>query len=148
MKTLLLKKFSLWMGLITASAVLLGGCSSMPSAYNGITGYQILGKNADSARLSYTLAARSNQAFDQAKLQGACQKVLGAGKTYQIEILNVQEIVNPRQNETRYGVNVPKTKATFALSNTQGLYSNEDAGMRQALDAQPSTLSNVVYRCS
>lgn len=143
-----LRKFPSLLLISVVGAMLLAGCSSMPSAYNGVTGYQILEKNTDSARLSYTLAARSNQALDQRKLQGACQKVLGAGKSYQIEILNVQENANPRADETKYGVNLPKTKATFALSNTQALYSNDDLATRQALEAQPSTLSTVVYRCS
>ncbi len=135
--------------ILCSSALSLGlaACSSMPSAYNGVTGFQVLQQDASSAELRYTLAARNNQTVDTAKLQAACQKVLGGHKTYQIDILNVQEIVNPRKEDTKYGVTVPKTKAIFALSNTPSLNNSQDMATRQALDTQPSSLTAVVYRC-
>lgn len=130
-------------------AVLLGlsGCKSVPMAYNGTTGYQVIQVSQDQAQLRYTLAARSNNALDQNKLQAACQKVLNGSKSYQLEILTVQEIAYPQGSTENFGIELPKTQAKFALSNTQGQYNTDNSGMQQALDSKPSTLNIVDYRC-
>lgn len=126
----------------------LAGCQSTAQVYNGVSGYQVQSKDAQSAVLSYTMSARQGQ-VNQAKLQQACQQVLGSQKQYKIEILAQQEIINPKQiQQPAYGVSMKKdTRMSFSLSNTPDLYHSEGYATRQSLEAQPSTLLLVNYRC-
>lgn len=125
----------------------LAACQSTPRQFNGNVGYQIESQTADTATMAYTLAGRQNQQLDETKLQRACQKVLGTSKTYKLSILSVNEIVNPQQ-DVEFGRQIGQSRTSVGLSNTQGLYSDQDYATRQALEARPSTLRVVRYTCS
>lgn len=128
-------------------ALALSACQSTPRQFNGTVGYQVESQTADSATLSYTLAGRQNQQLDETKLQRACQKVLGTSKTYKLNLLSVNEIANP-QKDVEFGRQIGNSRTSVGLSNTPGLYSDQDYATMQALDARPSTLRVVRYTCS
>lgn len=134
---------------LTFLAVLLSACQSTPRQYNGMTGYQIETQASNSATLAYTLSGRSDLKVDESKLQRACQKVLGGNQSYKLNVLSVNEIVNPSlgQNDNR-SVQLGQSRTSFGLSNTQSINSSEDMATRQALESRPSTLSVVRYTCS
>ncbi|WP_445115248.1 hypothetical protein [Acinetobacter sp. WZC-1] len=130
-------------------ALVLAACQTTPSQYNGVTGYQIENQTATSATLAYTLAGRANRQLDDEKLQRACQKVLGPGKSYKISVLSSSEIANPAvTNEKQYGVQLGHSRTSFGLSNTPSLTNSEDYATRQALETRPGTLHVVRYTCS
>ena len=134
----------LGLGLIALS---LSACQSTPQQYNGQIGYRIEAQSADSATLAYTLGARKNQKFDENKLQRACQKVLNNSKTYKLTILSVNEIINPSQN-VEFGKQIGNSRTTVGLSNTLGLYSDQDTATLRALETRPPILTVVRYTCS
>ncbi|MDO4224018.1 MAG: hypothetical protein Q4D05_08355 [Acinetobacter sp.] len=124
--------------------MLLTACQSMPQAYNGITGYQVEQKDAQSARLSYTLAARNQQVNEQ-KLQKACKQVLGKQYDYRIQVIEQREILNPQTSQPmKQGVQVGKSSVSVGLMDLQN---TGDYAARQALDVRPSTLTVVRYQC-
>lgn len=125
----------------------LAACQSTPRQFNGTVGYQVESQTADSATIAYTLAGRQNQQLDEAKLQRACQKVLGTSNIYKLSILSINEIANPQKN-VEYGRQIGHSRTSVGLSNTPGLYSDQDYATLQALDARPSTLRVVRYTCS
>lgn len=133
---------------VLGSLFALTACQSA-QVYNGVSGYQVQSKNAQSAVLSYTLSARNAQ-VNQAKLQGACQQVLGKHKQYQIDILSQQEIVNPQTSrEVEHGVSFKEgSNIYFGFSNSPSLHDSQGYATRQALDVQPKMLSVISYRCS
>lgn len=131
-----------------SAVILLTGCQSTPRSYNGLTGYAVESKSETQATLAYTLAGRQNQQLDINKLQTACKKVLGSQKNYQIQVLSINEIANPKQYEESYGRQIGNTRTQFALSNTKELHSEQDYATLQALEARPSTLHVVRYTCS
>lgn len=126
----------------------LAACQSVPQNYNGSTGYEVESQNDTSAVLTYTLAGRQNQQLDANKLQAACEKVLGEGQQYQIQVLSIQEIANPYQSESQYGRQIGQSRTSFSLSNTKELHSDQDYATLQALEARPSTLHVVRYTCT
>ena len=133
--------------LALSSVFVLTACQTTPRQYNGSTGYQIESQTDSTATLAYTLAARGNQQLDERKLQRACQSVLNAQKVYKLNILSVNEIPNPAQDE-HYGIQLGQSRTSFGLSNTPSLNNGEDYATRQALEARPSTLKVVRYTCS
>lgn len=131
---------------MVATVLALSACQTS-QVYNGSSGYQVLIKNEQFAILNYTLAVRGD-AVNQAKLQSACQAVLGKGREYQIEILSRQEIVNPQTSrEAEHYVVFPRSKVQFGLSNAPHQHDTQGYATRQALDVQPTMLSVVQYRC-
>ena len=82
----------------------LSACQTTPRQYNGVTGYQIESQSSNSATLAYTLSGRADRDLDASKLQRACQKVLGANKTYKISVLSINEIINPQAAQNQAGV--------------------------------------------
>ena len=131
------------------SILALAACQTAPRSFNGTTGYQIENQTANSATLAYTLSGRADRDLDVDKLQRACQKVLGAGKTYKISVLSTNEIINPQAvSEVKDGVQLGHSRTSFGLSNTPSLNNSEDYATRQALETRPSTLHVVRYTCS
>ena len=55
--------------------------------------------------------------------------------------------MNPQQ-DVEFGRQIGQSRTSVGLSNTQGLYSDQDYATRQALEARPSTLRVVRYTCS
>ncbi|AYO53558.1 MULTISPECIES: hypothetical protein [Acinetobacter] len=141
MKKITLASFSL-------VVLALSACQTTPRQYNGVTGYQIENQTTDSATLAYTLSGRANSDLDVNKLQRACKKVLGETKTYKLNVLSVNEIINPQVAESKTGVQLGHSRTSFGLSNTQTANSSENYATRQALDTRPSTLHVVRYTCS
>ena len=86
---------------LTIGTLGLTACQTAPQQFNGQTGYEILERSENSATLSYTLAGRPSQ--DENRLQAACRQVLGTTKSYNIQIINSQEIVNPTPEQVQYG---------------------------------------------
>lgn len=139
------------MKILGLGCILLGlvACQTTPRQYNGVTGYQIENKSDNSATLAYTLAGRSDRQLDADKLQRACQKVLGANKTYKISVLSINEIMNPQKAEQdQAGIQLGHSRTSFGLSNTPSLTNSEDYATRQSLETRPSTLHVVRYTCS
>lgn len=127
----------------------LAACQTTPRQYNGVTGYQIENQSSNTATLAYTLSGRADRDLDSDKLQRACQKVLGANKTYKISVLSVNEIINPQTTDKdQTGVQLGHSRTSFGLSNTPSLNNGEDYTTRQALETRPSTLHVVRYTCS
>ena len=126
----------------------LSACQTTPRQYNGMTGYQIESQSNNSATLAYTLSGRADRDLDASKLQRACQKVLGANKTYKISVLSINEIINPQTAQNQAGVQLGHSRPSFGLSNTPNLNNSEDYATRQALETRPSTLHVVRYTCS
>lgn len=133
----------------TLVSMALSACQTTPRQYNGMTGYQIENQSTNSATLAYTLAGRKDQQLDKNKLIRACQKVLGTKQNYQINVLSVNEIINPSLGQKdQKNIKLGQTRTSFGLSNTQTSTSSEDYATRQALETRPSTLSVVRYTCS
>lgn len=127
----------------------LTACQTTPLQYNGMTGYQIENQSTNSTTLAYTLAGRKDQQLDQNKLMRACQKVLGTNQNYQLNILSVNEIINPSLGQhDQKNIRLGNTRASFGFSNTQTNTSSDDYATRQALETKPTTLSVVRYTCS
>lgn len=127
----------------------LTACQTTPRQFNGVTGYQIENQSSNSATLAYTLSGRADRDLDADKLQRACKKVLGENKTYKIDILSVNEIINPQTaNNDQQSVQLGHSRTSFGLSNTPNLNNSEDYATRQALETRPSTLHVVRYTCS
>ena len=141
-----MKKIATLMG-IGLSTILLTACQSTPQVYNGYAGYQIEDQSDHQATLSYTLAMRTQQGPDQAKLQRACQQVLGNKKNYNLDILSINEIATPQESIQR-GQQIGSTRTSFALSQSPQLHSTENYATRDALNTRPATLSVVRYICS
>ena len=128
-------------------AGLLSACQSGAVQYNGATGLQIDSQTATTATLTYTIANRKNQQIDQKRLQSACQQVLGKTKQYQIEVLDVREVDNPTPSNANMQT-VPVLGTQVGFSNTPNLYNSEAYATQTALDARPSTLNVVQFRCA
>lgn len=142
-----MKKHNLVFVLITAIG--LSACQSTPRQYNGNTGYQVENQSANSATISYTLAARVNQDIDEKKLQRACQNVLGAGKTYTLSVLSINEIPNPSfDSHSDRGITLRNSRMSIGLSDSPSLNNSEGYATRDALNTKPSTLKVVRYTCS
>lgn len=135
--------------LVTISSIFITACQTTPREYNGTSGYQVENLSEDKATLSYTLSTGQDNKWDELKLQRACQKVLKSHKTYQIDILSVNEIINPSFGQSdATTVKLGQSRTSFGLSNTQSIYSNESYNTRQALEAKPVTLQVVRYTCT
>lgn len=141
-------KIALKLFTIGCCTTFLAACQSTPQTYNGHAGYQIEAQNATSATLAYTLAGRQNQQLDENKLQRACQKVLGQHRTFKLNILSINEIVNPASTSQQYARQIGNSRASFGLSNTPDLRNTDNLGAQNALDARPATLRVVRYTCS
>lgn len=133
---------------LTMLACGLSACQSTALPYNGVTGFVINAQTQDTATLTYTLATGKNQSVDAKRLQAACQQVLNKTKTYQLQIIDSQNINNPYPTQTQTMQTVPVIGAKMGFSNTPNLYNSEAYATQTALDARPSTLSVVQYRCS
>lgn len=144
-----MKKTVVMLG-ISVLGLALSACQILPEQNNNsFVGYKIESKTENTATLAYTLAGRQNQQRDESKLQRACQKELGAHKTYKLNILSVNEVANPNANpQDTYGRQIGQSRTTISLSNTPGLHSSENYATRQALAARPSMLRIVRYNCS
>lgn len=143
-----MKKFAMGVSLSCLS-ILMTACQTTPRQYNGMTGYQVENQGNNTATLTYTLAGRKDQTLDESKLQRACQKVLGNGQSYKLNILSINEIINPALGESENRmVQIGHSRASFGFSNTQSYSSTEDIATRQALENRPRTLSVVRYTCS
>ena len=125
----------------------LAACQSTARQYNGNVGYKVEHQTANTATISYTLAARKNQAVNESKLQHACEKVLGEKKKYTLKILSTNEIIN-QNKDVEFGRQIGNSRTTVGLSNTPSLYNGEDYATKQALESQPATLHVVRYTCS
>ena len=123
-------------------------CQSTPRSYDGLTGYEVESQSQTSATLAYTLAGRQNQQLDVNKLQAACKKVLGHEKDYKINVLSINEIINPQESAPEYGLPIGNSRTNFGLSNTPDLHSDQNVATLQSLDVRPSTLHVVRYSCS
>ena len=130
------------------SPVLFLGCQTTAQQFNGKSGYEIVSQSKQTTTLKYTLSANADQAKVQAKLQSACQQVLGSDKTYMINILGSSEVNTQVTNPSAQGVNIGQTRATFGLSNTPSLSGTDDYASRQGLETQPRTLNVILYTCS
>lgn len=130
------------------SVITLSGCQTTAQQFNGKSGYEIVSQSKQTTTLKYTLSANADQAKVQAKLQSACQQVLGSGKTYMINILGSSEVNTQATNPSAQGVNIGQTRATFGLSNTPSLSGTDDYASRQGLETQPRTLNVILYTCS
>lgn len=132
--------------LAMASALTLTACQSTPQKFNGQTGYEVLERSENTATLNYTLSGRTSQ--DESRLQAACRNVLGHSKTYNIRILSSQEIVNPTAEQVHYGRQLGSSRTQISLSNTPDLYNSENPGVREALEARPTTVRVIRFSCS
>ncbi len=143
-----MKKIQNLIGL-TMLTIAITACQTTPRQFNGMTGYQIENKSTNSATLAYTLAGRSDLKLDENKLQRACQKVLNTTQNYKLNILSINEIMNPSLGQNNeQAVQLGQSRTSFGLSNTQSLNSSEDYATRQALESRPSSLQVVRYTCS
>lgn len=134
---------------LTMLTIAITACQTTPRQFNGMTGYQIENKSTNSATLAYTLAGRSDLKLDENKLQRACQKVLNTTQNYKLNILSINEIMNPSLGQNNeQAVQLGQSRTSFGLSNTQSLNSSEDYATRQALESRPSSLQVVRYTCS
>jgi hypothetical protein len=134
---------------IILTTSILAACQTVPRQHNGVTGYEVENQAEQSATIAYTLSARANQEIDQVKLQRTCQKVLNSTQQYKINILSINEIVNPAYHqEASQQVQIGQSRASFGLSNTQSLHNTEDFNTRQALENKPSLLQVVRYTCT
>ncbi len=141
----MMKKTVFLLGL-TIGTLGLTACQTAPQQFNGQTGYEILERSENSATLSYTLAGRPSQ--EENRLQAACRQVLGTSKSYNIQIINSQEIVNPTPEQVQYGRQLGDSRTQISLSNTPDLYNSENPGAREALEARPTTVRVIRYTCS
>ena len=130
------------------SVITLSACQTTAQQFNGKSGYEIVSQSKQTTTLKYTLSANADQAKIQAKLQSACQQVLGSDKTYMINILGSSEVNTQANNPSAQGVNIGQTRATFGLSNTPSLSGIDDHASRQGLETQPRTLNVILYTCS
>ncbi|AOA59873.1 hypothetical protein [Acinetobacter larvae] len=134
---------------VAIAAGLLAACQSTPSQFNGTTGYQIEQKNADSAVLVYTLAARKDRQLDENKLQHACQKVLKSNQTFKLKVLSITEIANPANDkQDQYGIKLGNSRTSIGLANTPSTNNSEGYAAQQILETRPSTLHVVRYTCT
>ncbi|WP_216934084.1 MULTISPECIES: hypothetical protein [unclassified Acinetobacter] len=131
---------------IAASSWVLSACQTAPHQFNGKSGYEVLERSANTATLSYTLSGRPSQ--DERRLQASCKQVLGNSKTYNIQILSMNEIPNPTAEQEQYGRQLGNSRTQISLSNTPDLYNSENPGAREALDARPTTMRVIRYTCS
>ncbi|TXJ10607.1 MAG: hypothetical protein E6Q25_00050 [Acinetobacter sp.] len=136
--------------LISMTCVLaLTACQSTAKSYNGYSGYQIENQTSSTATLNYTLANNSHPEKQQAKLQAACQHVLGKHKRYKITIFNQQEIVAPVAETSQQGITLGQTSTSFGLSQTPRLnHGADDYATHQALETRPRMLKVIRYSCS
>jgi len=134
----------LGLGLI---ALGLTACQSTARQYNGTVGYQVEHQTKNTATISYTLAGRKNQDFNESKLQHACAKVLRDKKTYTLKILSINEIINP-EKDVEFGRQIGNSRTSIGLTNTPSLYNGESIATKQALETRPATLHVVRYTCS
>lgn len=130
------------------SVITLSACQTTAQQFNGKSGYEIVSQSKQTTTLKYTLSANADQAKIQAKLQSACQQVLGSDKTYMINILGSNEVNTQANNPSAQGVNIGQTRATFGLTNTPSLSGADDYASLQGLETQPRTLNVILYTCS
>jgi len=134
--------------LLTASlsGLALSACQSTPQSYNGQTGYEVIEQGTNSATLRYTLSGKASR--DEVRLQSACRQVLGSSKNWNVTVLSTNEISNTALPDQQYGRQLGNTRAQISLSNTPDLYNTESPGVRDALNARPSTLRVIQFTCS
>ncbi len=140
-----MNKTTIFLGL-GLSSLLISACQTAPQQFNGQTGYEVLERSENAATLSYTLAGRPSQ--DGNRLQAACRQVLGNSKTYNIQILSINEIPNPTAEQEQYGRQLGNSRTQISLSNTPDLYNSDNPGAREALDARPTLMSVSRFTCS
>lgn len=132
---------------IISTVLTISACQTTPQQFNGQSGYQVIEKNEDTATINYVLPTRVDK--HPAKLQAACQKVLGSNKQYKIQILSQIEIPNQPVQTTEFGKQLGQSRTNIALSDTLGLYSdNNTATTNQALAVKPNALLSIRYTCS
>lgn len=134
--------------LLGLSTIMLGmtACQNMPQRYNGNSGYQIESQSSQSAVISYTMAVPQNQQPNLKKLENACSKVLSTGHQYNVTILSTNEIANPANMPTQYGVNIGKSQTSFGLVGKTNSIDNPTA--RTALNTHPEMLQVIRYQCN
>ncbi|SDC03530.1 hypothetical protein [Acinetobacter boissieri] len=134
---------------LTASSLvlMLSACQTTPQTYNGHTGYQIEQRSAQSAIISYTLAAKANANTNSSKLQSACKKVLGGQQNYKIDILSNSEMINPANNPSAYGIGIGQSKTSFELAQINN-GTDQSSAARTAMNTHPQILNVIRYRCT
>ena len=132
---------------ITASLM---ACQTTSQQFNGQTGYQIEQQSASTATLIYTLASKQNATREMQKLHDACQQTLGNTKTYNINVIDSQEIIaNTATTASPNNVTLGNTRASFGFSNTPDMSKNNEAySAQQITETRPTTLKVVRYTCS
>ena len=141
----MMKKTVVLLG-VAIGSLSLSACQTTPQPYNGQTGYEVIEQGANSATLRYTLSGKASR--DEARLQSACRQVLGSSKSWNVTVLSSNEISNTALADQQYGRQLGNTRAQISLSNTPDLYNTENPGVRDALNARPSTLRVIQFTCS
>lgn len=131
--------------MIGLAATWLSGCQSTAKEFNGQSGFQIIDQTQTTATLSYALSGNTRN--DLAKLQSACQQVLGSQKQYKVNVTNTSEIANVA-DAPEFGRQIGQTNTKFGLSNTPDLYNTSSSATNAALEARPSTLRLFRFTCS
>lgn len=135
--------------LIVLSLAALVGCQTASQDFNGKTGYQVEQKTTTTATLTYTLASDRNPNKELRKLQDACQHTLGLHKTYNVKILDTQEIVSPRLDIDQSNLKLGKSHTSFGFSNTPNLNNSQEAySARQLEETKPNILKVIRFNCS
>ncbi|KAF7277638.1 hypothetical protein GWI33_002946 [Rhynchophorus ferrugineus] len=133
---------------LLASITVFTACQSTPNQYNGTSGYQIESQTSGVTTLSYTLSGQTSLEKNQAKLQRACQQVLGKNNTYKINILSQTEIANPAKEQIQQSVQIGQSRTSFGLSNMPSTNNDENYAALQGLETSPKTLTVIRYTCS
>lgn len=128
-------------GLLSCSLALVACQTVQP--YNGTSGYQIEQRNQHerSAILSYTLALKNPQQIPEQKLQQSCQHALQSKQAFRIQLLSQHDIATPR-NE-KQDLYLKHTRISTAVLNNPQQHNMSNP----ALDARPSQLTVLKYRC-
>lgn len=130
---------------ITLATAWLTGCQSTAKEFNGQSGFQVIEKSDTSAVLSYALSGNTRN--DLAKLQSACQQVLGSNKQYNVQVTSTSEIPNVA-DAPQFGRQIGQSNTKIGLSNTPDLYNSSSSATNAALEARPSTLRLFRFTCS
>lgn len=131
--------------LIGLATTLITGCQSTAKEFNGQSGFKIIEKGQNTATLSYALGGSTRH--DLAKMQSACQQVLGSNQQYKVQVINSSEIINP-QTAPEFGRQIGNSKTKFELSNTPNLYNTDLSSNNAVMEAPPATLRLFRFTCS
>lgn len=130
---------------LTGCTLTLTACQTTSQPFNGQSGYKIIEQGNGSATLTYALSG--NMRNDDAKLQSACQQVLGSHKTYTVNVTDTSEIIN-QNNSPEFGRQIGNSNTKFGLSNTPDLHNSDLSGTTAALDVRPTTLRLIRFTCA